>query len=55
MKLTKRRKRTAKKLVLPFLAVALMTTMMFMESLARRSHQNHMVTGRTTPSMATPR
>lgn len=39
MKLSKQRKRTAKKLVLPLIAIAMMTTMMFMESASRRSHQ----------------
>lgn len=38
MKLTKRNHRTAKKLVLPLIAVAMMATMMFMESASRRSH-----------------
>ena len=39
MKLSKNDKRTAKKLVLPLIAIAMMTTMMFMESASRRSHQ----------------
>jgi hypothetical protein len=39
MKLSKKDKRTAKKLVLPLIAIAMMTAMMFMESASRRSHQ----------------
>lgn len=38
MKLTKRHKRTAKKLVLPLIAIGMMATMMFMESSRRSSH-----------------
>jgi hypothetical protein len=35
----KRRQRAARKLVLPLIAVAMMTTMMFMEASARHSDQ----------------
>jgi hypothetical protein len=38
MKLTKRQHRTAKKLVLPLIAIGMMATMMFMESSRRASH-----------------
>lgn len=48
MKLSKHRKRTAKKLVLPFIAVAMMATMFFMESASRRSHGSSNVASRTT-------
>lgn len=37
MTLSKRNRRTARKLVLPLIALAMMTTMMFMEAHARAS------------------
>lgn len=37
MQTTKRRQKLARKLVLPLIALAMMTTMMFMESRARAS------------------
>jgi hypothetical protein len=36
----KGRQRTARKLVLPLIAVAMMATMMFMESASRRAHES---------------
>ena len=47
MKSTKRRQRTAKKLILPLIAIGMMATMMFMESASRRAHMP------SSPTMST--
>lgn len=43
---TTRRHRTARKLVLPLIAIAMMTTMFFMESYERRAHDTSIQTPR---------
>ncbi len=50
---TKRNQRTAKKLVLPLIAIAMMTTMMFMESASRRSHLSSSPTSTLQPAYGT--
>lgn len=49
MKTSKRRKRIARKLVLPLIALAMMTTMMFMESASRANQAKPTVVQQTTP------
>lgn len=43
-------KRTAKKLTLPMIALAMMATMMFVEAARRGGHSTHGVQARTSPA-----